>query len=101
MSTKNDKWVMFRNYMTNELGITKDDIRQWIREVIQEEVKNVVKQAYGECNIEKLIKREIYSYDCWDKQFKSKVYDAIAKELVKSINISVNNTNIPNNVNNI
>ena len=27
--------------MTNELGFTKDDIRQWIIEVIQDEVKNV------------------------------------------------------------
>ena len=39
MSTKNDKWVMFRNYMHNELGITKDDIREWIKESIHDEVK--------------------------------------------------------------
>lgn len=26
MSEKNDKWTMFKNYIHNELGITKDDI---------------------------------------------------------------------------
>ena len=56
MSTKNDKWVMFRNYMHNELCITKDDIREWIKESIHDEVKNVVNQAYGRCNIENIIK---------------------------------------------
>ena len=30
MSGKNDKWSMFKNYMHNELGITKDDIREWM-----------------------------------------------------------------------
>ncbi len=26
MASKNDKWVMFRNYMANELEITKEDV---------------------------------------------------------------------------
>lgn len=26
MSEKNDKWTMFKNYMHNELGITKDEL---------------------------------------------------------------------------
>lgn len=32
MSEKNDKWTMFKNYIHNELGITKDDIRAWLKE---------------------------------------------------------------------
>lgn len=32
MAGKNDKWLMFRNYMINELGITKEDIREWIED---------------------------------------------------------------------
>jgi hypothetical protein len=31
MAGKNDKWSMFKNYMHNELGITKEDIREWIQ----------------------------------------------------------------------
>lgn len=26
MSEKNDKWTMFKNYIHNELGITKDEL---------------------------------------------------------------------------
>jgi hypothetical protein len=29
-----DKWIMFKNYMHNEMGITKEDIRQWIEEAV-------------------------------------------------------------------
>ena len=47
MACKNDKWVMFRNYMHNELGITKEDIAEWIQDAIRDEVKNVVSNAYG------------------------------------------------------
>ena len=46
MSTKNDKWVMFRNYMHNELGITKEDIREWIDDAIKEQIKLIVDNSY-------------------------------------------------------
>lgn len=35
MASKDDKWVMFRNYMHNELGITKEDIRKWIDDSVK------------------------------------------------------------------
>ena len=41
MASKNDKWSMFKNYMHNELGITKEDIRE----------KNVNFIAYLLCGI--------------------------------------------------
>lgn len=44
MAEKNDKWTMFKNYMHNELGITKDDIRAWLKEAVQS-------QAYAPENI--------------------------------------------------
>ena len=46
MSGKNEKWVMFRNYMENELGITKEDIRGWIDDAVRQEVKNVVNRTF-------------------------------------------------------
>ena len=36
---KDDKWLMFKNYMHNELGITKEDIRQWIDDSVKNEAK--------------------------------------------------------------
>lgn len=90
MSTKNDKWVMFRNYMHNELGITKDDIREWIKESIHDEVKNVVKQAYGRCDIEGAIRREISQYEWFLKNGPSnKVIDKAAQLLMEKLEISI------------
>jgi len=34
-----NKWLMFKNYMHNELGITKEDIRQWIQEAVQQQAE--------------------------------------------------------------
>lgn len=31
----NSKWLMFKNYMHNELHITKDDIKQWVEEAVR------------------------------------------------------------------
>ena len=28
MASKNDKWSLFKNYLHNELGITKEDIKR-------------------------------------------------------------------------
>ena len=44
-----NKYKMFRNFMANELGITKEEIRQWCIEAIQEETKKQV----GQINIDK------------------------------------------------
>ena len=47
---ENNKYKMFKNFMMNELQITKEDIKEWIYESIKEGSKKVVKQAYGKFN---------------------------------------------------
>ncbi len=74
MAAKNDKWMMFRNYMHNELGITKEDIKEWIQDAIHQEIENVVHQAYGKCDIQQEIRNTIYSSSCWhEDSFKDEV----------------------------
>ena len=85
MACKNDKWVMFRNYMHNELGITKEDIAEWIQDAIKVEVKNVVANAYGNCNVESIIRNEIYS----DRTLRNTVKDALVKVLNERIELNV------------
>ena len=45
MASKNDKWSLFKNYLHNELGITKEDIREWLEEAVQEEAKELQAQS--------------------------------------------------------
>ncbi|MDR1902937.1 MAG: hypothetical protein LBQ88_11725 [Treponema sp.] len=38
------KYKMFRNFMYNELGITKDDIKEWVKEAVANETAKLVGQ---------------------------------------------------------
>ena len=53
------KWNMFRNFMYNEIGITKNDIRTWIREAVQDEVKVLTRQTFGKYSVQDMISTEI------------------------------------------
>lgn len=89
MAGKNDKWVMFRNYMANELGITKEDIREWIKDAIHDEVKDVVAHTYGRCDIEEMVRRTIIHHDYYGRKegFNSDVIKATASILASEIEI--------------
>jgi hypothetical protein len=32
-----DKYTLFKNFMHNELGISREDIREWVKESVKEE----------------------------------------------------------------
>jgi predicted transcriptional regulator len=90
MARKDDKWVMFRNYMANELGITKEDVREWIMDAVHQEVEQVVNNAYGKCDLEKLIKNEIYSNNLlWSKSFKDTIHQEVGKQLAERLTIQI------------
>lgn len=59
MACKDDKWVMFRNYMHNELGITKEDIRNWIDEAVQEQVKAIIDDRFKAWNLRTMTEEQI------------------------------------------
>lgn len=92
MSGKNDKWLMFKNYMHNELGITKEDIHEWIRDAVKEEAKNLVSQEYGKFSVRDAINKEIYETNWFGgKNLKDAVKQEVAKVLSERITITVNN----------
>lgn len=88
MAGKNDKWVMFRNYMHNELGITKEDIRKWIDDAVKQEAKNIVNESFARENPEQLIRRAIYdSTPFKNKTFKDEVIKKTAEILAETLEI--------------
>lgn len=52
-----DKYALFRNYMVNELGVTREDIETWTKESIRIQVEKLV----GQLNIEDVAYRAAYS----------------------------------------
>lgn len=59
MAGKDDKWVMFKNYMHNELGITKEDIREWIDNSVEEQVRLVLDNTFKNIDLRDIICREV------------------------------------------
>lgn len=54
-----NRYKMFRNFMANELQLTKSDIEEWTKEAVEETVKNILSQYNVESMIEYIIKRII------------------------------------------
>lgn len=81
MAEKNEKWIMFRNFMYNDLGITKADIREWIDDAIKDQVKLILDDTFKKTDINYLIKEEI------KKQLynSSDIKNAIINKVVKSM----------------
>ncbi len=87
MASKNDKWSMFKNYMHNELGITKEDIREWIQDAVEIEVKKIVDESFSKFSIKDRISREI---DNHIGQFSDySLRQQISNELVKRLKIVI------------
>lgn len=54
-----DKYKMFKNFMFNELGITKEDIRSWVVEAVRDEARKVVQHTYESFDVEKALREAI------------------------------------------
>ena len=90
MAGKNEKWVLFRNYLHNELGITKEDIREWLEEAIQQQAKEMVAQSFSKFSIQDRIS-EIVEKRNWfhGTHFKDEVIKETAKILAERVELQL------------
>ena len=59
MSERNDKWLMFKNYLNNELVITKDDIRAWLKEAVQSQAELMLQKTFDDFDMDKFVRNHI------------------------------------------
>lgn len=50
------KYTMFRNFMVNELAVTREDIEEWTKQAIAAEVNKVM----GQINLSEIARTEIH-----------------------------------------
>lgn len=78
-----DKYKLFKNYMHNELGITKHDIHDWVRETIREEIQAIHKNM----DLKSIIKQQsatlVKENDYYVKKY-------VADKLVERIKLELN-----------
>lgn len=93
MSNKADKYTMFRNFMLNELDISKEDIKEWIKDSCKEVAENMLSNAYEKFNLESYIEDAILEkHNMFNgrmelaEKIKHRVAVIIAEEVIKNIN---------------
>lgn len=65
MTEKNilkEKYSMFKNFMHNELGITKEDIKAWTQEAVSIEAKKIIENKYSSIKIDDIIRKELVKF---------------------------------------
>jgi serine protease inhibitor len=68
--------------MHNELGITKEDIRQWVQDSVEEQAKKLVDKEFNNFDVHKVVQRIITD----DQYFGSKnLKREISQEMTKQI----------------
>lgn len=91
MSKENDKYVMFKNFLHNELGIAKEDIRLWIDEAVKNEITKLVENTYNEYNIRHYIREELTSR--YGNNLKHEIKSQLAEVIVENIDVSFKTKN--------
>jgi hypothetical protein len=92
MDTNTEKWLMFKNYIHNELGISNEQIREWVKEAVESQVNKMLSQEFEKFSLESYIIRALktnyihkgLNANAYD-DFKRDVTDKVATMLYKNI----------------
>ncbi len=92
MAQKNDKYQMFKNYMLNELDITKEDIRAWIKESCKQIATEMVEQAHGKFSIEETVKKLVIEQPDFfsERRLKPEIVRLISEQIADKFSVSLN-----------
>ncbi len=93
----NDKWTMFKNSMHNELAISKEDIRVWVKEAVHEEARKMLANTFEDYSVRDIIKVILKDEMKTHYGFKSEIKQYIAKEMVEQLSLSVKEDHIDQN----
>ena len=89
----NNKWIMFKNYMHNELGITKDDIQMWVVESVTQQAKKALTEYNYVDRIDQLITKRIddnIKGNTWNsKSFNDEIIGKVVKDLSSQIRLTL------------
>ena len=88
MSKSNEKWLLFKNFMHNELEISREDIREWIKEAVKEEARKMVGNEFGKFSVEEIIHKILLRHDLFTGgYFKKEVIEEAGKQIVAKLDI--------------
>lgn len=81
-----DKWLMFKNYMHNELGITKEDIREWIEDAVEKQAQKMVNNEFKSFDVHRVVERVITDEKYFgSNDLKREISQEMTKQILKRI----------------
>jgi len=81
-----NKWLMFKNYMHNELGISKEDIRQWIEDAVKEQAERMVKNEFDSFDARDIVRKIIFDDSYFNsKSLKREITNELSNQLMEHI----------------
>ena len=89
-----DKWLMFKNYMHNELGITKEDIRQWIEDAVQKQAETLVNNEFKKFDVHKVVQKVISDDNYFgSKNLKRDIDQELSSQIMNRLRLDKNDDN--------
>ncbi|MDR0322340.1 MAG: hypothetical protein LBI28_12635 [Treponema sp.] len=81
-----NKYKLFRNYMVNELGISREDIKEWtmqaVKETVEKELRGIEVNKKAEEVAERIVNRNISNY-AFQKEVVAEAVTNLINDLVK------------------
>ncbi len=88
---ENDKYKMFKNFLHNELEISREDIRDWIKDAVKDEVKRLVDNEYGKFSVRDYIKQTLIEHGLYGKdKLKNDIRYELSNLIVNKLDIKLN-----------
>ena len=87
--TKDDKYGLFRQFMFNELQITKEDIRTWIKEAVEQQVEKMLHKTFGDFEPNEQAAKLIADYIGKNWWANDKLKQAVAGQIVNRIKVTI------------
>lgn len=84
----NEKYKMFKQFMHNELGITREDIREWVKEAVRDEARKMIAKTYDDYDVKREFRDMLRTpFDSLRKD----IVNAAASEICKHVKLVVDN----------
>ena len=87
--TKDDKYGLFRQFMFNELQITKEDIRTWIKEAVEQQVEKMLHKTFGDFEPNERAAKLIADYITNNWWSNDKLRQAVASQIVSKLKVTI------------
>ena len=87
--TRGDKYEAFRQYMFNELQVSKEDIRTWIKEAVEQQVEKMLYKTFGDFEPNERAAKLIADYIGKNWWANDNLKQAVASQIVNRIKVNI------------